>query len=132
MLKNPPELKVAEGDLVKVLEPTYSRRSPDHVYDARVVKVARAWITLQEITEDGRVGPREWRMRKDKQDDGTDSNYRKQFRTLEQYEVEKRQAAVYAYLREQGLDTHAGPWASDERRLVLANLLRAHEGLPLI
>lgn len=124
-----PELgKVAIGDHLLVIPATYARRPPEPV-EAVVTKVARVWTELEEAAGEGRK--RTWRMRLDTQDEGGDSHYCARFRTREQHAWEQRLMAADTCLREAGVGLgHGKPWQEPDRRIALANMIRAYDGLP--
>jgi hypothetical protein len=124
-MPKPPLGKVAVGDRLIVIPATYSNRIKKEPAEAVVTKVGRVWVDLDEAN-----GPRSWHLRLDTQHDGSQSNYHDRFLTHEQQQWEQRQTAVHAYLREQRVTIeHRSPWQDEDRRLVLANLMRAHDGL---
>ena len=124
-----PELgKVTVEDELLVIPPSRRYCSNDPI-PVRVTKVGRVWLDLVEINN-APSQAKSWRMRIDTQREAKD-NYDHRFVTAEQYAWEQRENAVAVYLREQGVDLRAGSlWNTPERRVVLANLLRAHEDLP--
>ncbi|MEU5900394.1 beta barrel domain-containing protein [Streptomyces venezuelae] len=98
---------------------------------ADVVRVGRYWITLQEVApRPGFSSRRTWRMDSRTQDDGT-GMYAVRYVTPEQHAADQRDTAADAYLKQAGIRLLDGcAWRSGEGRIILANLLRAHEGLP--
>ena len=93
---------------------------------AEVTAAGRVWLT---IASDRRM----WRMRKDTQDlasgYGHGYGHVDRFVTPDQLDWERRVSVANAYLREQRI---LPDFDWDEQRLVLANLIRSHEGLPPI
>jgi hypothetical protein len=125
-----PELgTVSVGDRLLVIPARYGR-TPTEPIEVTVTKVARIWIDM--AATDKSAWPR-YRLRRDTQHDGGESNYRTRFVTREQYAWEQRLRQVNEYLREAGVDLAWNkPWNTDERRIVLANLMRQHEELPAL
>lgn len=129
--EKPPLGNPAVGDPVLVLQTGHFRRSdPREVVDAVVAKVARVWIDLEQAYPATAHGLT-WRMRRDTQCDGSPTGNGYRFLTPAQHAWEQRVALADAYLCSVRLLPDPGsPWRPRERRLVLANLLRGHEGLP--
>lgn len=130
-----PELgPVAVGDHLLVLPRSYGRGSRPEPIDAVVTKIGRVWIDL-ESTAPRPVNARAqtWRMRLDTQSDAgpkEQQQYATTYVTAEQYAWSQRNAAVEAYLREVKVRLdYESPWNEPKRRIVLTNLLRAHDGL---
>lgn len=124
-----PELgPIAAGDPVVITDP--DRRDAEQ--SGFVVKVARVWITVGlGSPDDGHSSRMTYRMRRDSQSQATGFGHGgHRFATPEQHAWDQRLKAANRYLREQGVDLRSdSPWRSDERRLILANLLRAEAGL---
>ena len=124
--------KVAVGDELLVIRPFNRYRDDNDPVRVRVVKAARVWIDLEEIDQVSSYA-RTWRMRLDTQNEGSKYTQQDRFVTAEQYAYETRVDAADAYLCEVKVRSDYGSlWNAPERRIVLANLLRAHEGLPEI
>ena len=87
---------------------------------AEVVSVARVWVTIKRTTEGY---PREWRMRKDRQHEGsTYIGTNASFATLEQHAWDETAEWALGTLREQGIDLrNSSPWRG--REIELADLL---------
>ncbi len=119
----PPLPKLAPGDEVIVIESPY-RSSSEH--RAKVTKVARVWIDLEEIGD--RPYPRHWRMRVDTQNESTARRGGCRFSTPEQHEWDQRLADAYKRIRAHGVvvEFHS-PWHAPERRMLLADLLDQHK-----
>lgn len=108
-------------------QPVIVRRSPNdsrgrapgqrHI-PARVTNVARVWVTI-EGTEDSQYRPAVWRMRKDRQDEGSKySGSNASFATLEQHAWDEAQSWALATLRDHGIDLrHSSPWRGRETEL---------------
>lgn len=117
----PPLPKLAPGDEVIVIESPY-RSSSEH--RAKVTKVARVWIDLEEIGD----RPCHWRMRVDTQNESTARRGGCRFSTPEQHEWDQRLADAYKRIRAHGVvvEFHS-PWHAPERRMLLADLLDQHK-----
>lgn len=114
-MKRPDLGKLAVGDEVFVII------RGQHI-PARVAKVGRVWVDLDEIDDRFRY-PRSWRMRQDTQADG--SGYGSRFVTPAQHDWEARHDAAEKYLEEQGIAFRYGsPWDTSERRIMLAAILK--------
>ena len=130
-----PELgKVAVGDHLLVLRSSHGRGPRPDPIDTVVTKTGRVWIELEETAaRPVNVGPRIWRMRLDTQSEAgprEQQQYAISYVTAEQHAWRQRVAAVDAYLREVKVRLdHDSPWNDADRRIALANLLRAHDGL---
>lgn len=127
MLK--PELgKVAVGDRLLVIPASYGRGALDPV-EVVATKAGRVWVELA-ATDDVRSFARTWRMRLDTQNINSGYSSQDRFVTREQYAWEQRESAVHQYLIDIGIrPDRDSPWDSSDQRLILANLLRAHDGL---
>jgi hypothetical protein len=123
-----PELgPVKVGDRLLVIPAGYGR-GPREPVPCAVTKVGRVWVELTEVTDSR---PRSWKLRLGTQDAGSGYSNRDRFVTPEQYAWEQRDSAVHQYLVDVGIrPDRDSPWDSAERRIVLANLLRQHDGLP--
>lgn len=118
----PPLPKLAVGDEVIVIQPNY-RDTREH--RAKVTKVARVWIDLEEISD--RPYQRHWRMRADTQNDGGDIQPNR-FVTDEQHAWTKALADATARIGSHGINVgHHSPWHAPERRMLLADLLDQHK-----
>lgn len=126
-----PELgKVEVGDRLIVIPGRRSRYSDTTPRPAIVTKAAPVWIDLVEESTQDRPYPKSWRMRRDTQHEGGNTNYNARFVTPEQYAWEQRQLAAVKYLKEIDLRLEwSSPWASGDKAIVLANLMRKHHGL---
>jgi hypothetical protein len=125
-----PELgKVAVGDRLLVIPARYGRTQPEPRLVA-VTKAGRVWIDLEAVGDDS-WRSQTWRLRLDTQDAGSGYSNRDRFVTPEQYAWEERRSSVSTYLREQGITVESSsPWRLEEDGLlILANLLRRHDGL---
>lgn len=121
--------KPAVGDLVYVIRSANDmrgRKPEDRAIPAKVVKVARVWVTVE--TETGYS--RERRFRISDQSDG--SNYpgsSERFVTSEQLAWEITRRGANEYLRDQGVDIgYRSPWRG--REVELAALLKTAETSP--
>ncbi|MFI8932413.1 hypothetical protein ACIG3E_32715 [Streptomyces sp. NPDC053474] len=120
---------VRVGDSVMVID-RYGTGSHEPVR-ALVTKAPRIWLEMTEAEPRAGRTPLTWRLRRDTQDDGGGRHNRPRFLTSAQHAREQRRTSVDAYLAGAGIRTEHGTlWHTPENRLVLANLLRAHEGLP--
>ncbi|HEX5543647.1 MAG TPA: hypothetical protein VFX60_19190 [Micromonospora sp.] len=121
--------KIAEGDEVFVWPRKYGRGGPNEPVAANVTKVARVWIELIEGQPHlGGVHRREWRMRRDTQNEGQ-GHYSARFVTADQLAYDKRVSEADRVLREQGIDLRReSPWSAPEERVRLADLLRTAIG----
>lgn len=130
-----PELpRLVVGDIVNVMTRD-NRGHPNPPLRATITEAKRIWLTLTEIIDGERSRARTWRMRRDDQGDDSQIGYRDRFATDEQLAWEARQTAATDFLKEAlGKDTvysmRRGRYYGDE--VTLANLIRAHEGLPPI
>lgn len=104
------------------LSPNDSRRKPpEECYiPAKVRSVARVWVELERV---GEGWPREWRMRRDVQHQGTQySGSNASFATLEQHAWDETQDWARGVLRDNGIDLRTdSPWRG--REIELADLL---------
>lgn len=118
------------GELT-VGQPVMVRRSPndmrgrkaeDRYIPATVVKVARVWVTL-EGQEPGWRTPRQWRMRLDTQDEGTQySGMNASFLTMDQHAWTETRDWARAVLKDHGITLDMrSPWCG--REIELADLL---------
>lgn len=116
---------IAEGD--KVIVRLLHYRNSTYV-EATVTKAARVWLTITENAPDSHdegFRAREWRMRRDTQNTGSDSGYGESFQTPEQREWERRSTEASNFLFDQGISLrHESPWNSDGQRMRLADILR--------
>jgi len=113
---------LAVGDEVIVSQ--HRGRSWDYIR-ARVTKVARVWVELEEI-ENASSRKRTWRMRLDTQREGGEGNYLSHFRTPAQHEWEKQRDDAQTFLGQQGLrPAFASPWRGADQVIRLAALIRA-------
>jgi hypothetical protein len=114
------------GELT-VGQPVMVRRSPNDMrgrpaeqryIPAKVVKVARVWVTL-EGQEPGWRAPRQWRMRLDRQDEGTQySGSNASFLTMDQHAWDETAAWALATLQDHGIDLRSNsPWRGREIEL---------------
>ena len=125
------ELKVgAEVFVRRSSNEMRGRDASERYIPAKVTKASRIWIELQEVWAEGHthefITPRTWRMRRDKQDEGTqypDSDA--SFVTPAQREYDDRASEARSYLAEHGIRVERGSWYG--REVELADLLRAHE-----
>ncbi len=94
---------------------------------ARITAVGRVWVTMQAVGSG-----REWRLRRDSQNDGRGIGYSTNFATPEQLAYDKKASAAHAYLRDQGIEVrYHSPWSGNDGAIALAALLRkADEGNP--
>jgi hypothetical protein len=125
-----PELgPVKVGDkLLIIANSRYSKREP---LEAEVVKVGRKYVYLKEV--DGHRYAREYQCKLSSQYQVANHTPSYRFVTQEQYAWEKRNAAAEEFLKETGIEFRLGSrsrYLHDQ--LTLANLIRAHEGLPLL
>lgn len=113
------ELKPGQ-DVIVVRSPNDQRnRQPDDIrLPAKVIKVARVWVTLGDPRKPDWSIYR-WKMRMDTQDEGSDfSGSNARFVTIEQNEWEETRAWAQGVLREAGVDIRSGsPWAGREVEL---------------
>lgn len=118
-----PELgKVAVGDKLIVLVPKH--RGEAGPYQVEVIKAAPVWLTLQQVDNASRT----WRMRRDTQDEGGDTNYNPRFVTAEQYAWEQHQTEVHNALQNAGIRMREdSPWKGEERRTALAEFISQYE-----
>lgn len=118
---------IAVGDQVVVTDHGYRTSVTIH---CAVTKVGRIWVDLEEADPSDPKWPRRYRLRLDTQDTGSQYSTRDYFRTLDRQAWDNQARAADQYLRQQGIEFTSGSrWRSEERRLTLANLLRAHDGL---
>lgn len=130
-MTEPVSTPVRTGDRLLVFEPR--RGSSREPIEVEVTKAPPVWLEMTEVQAREGFRPRTWKLRRDTQDDGGESHSRTHFLTPEQYAQRQRRAAVNAYLAAVGIRTERDkPWNDEERRVVLANLLREHEGLPAL
>lgn len=131
-MAKPPLGPINVGDTVLVIQPRMRRAGNELApIPATVTKSARVWIDLQETDTDGRA--RTWRMRLDTQDDGGDGRWATRFATPEQLAWQQRITAANSYLRDAGIKVDFDSrWSGEDATILLANLLRAHDGLPKI
>ena len=125
-----PELgKVALDDELLVIEKQYNGSDKVPI-KACVIKAGPVWIEMIELYQ-VRSMARTWRMRRDNQSESANpSPYTTRFATSEQHTWDRVEAAD-AYLEQVKMTPNpASHWHTPERRLILANLLRTHEGLP--
>lgn len=117
-----PELgKVAVGDRLLVIR-TNNRIHREPI-DAVVVKVGRAWISLEAIS-----GHSAWRMRLDTQDEATGFGYGgDRFVTPAQHEWEQREAEAQRVLSDAMVSVYRGRWGEGERLLALAEFIRTYD-----
>ena len=97
------------------------RRPPEECYLPAVVrKVARVWVELERV---GDGYPREWRMRRDKQHEGsTYSGSNASFATLEQHAWDITHTWALGVLRENGIRLDPGSrWV--DREVELADMI---------
>lgn len=121
--------RVAIGDRLLVIPAGYGRGARGPI-DVTVAKVGRVWVELSEVDE-VRSFAKTWRLRLDTQDSASGYSHTDRFVTADQLAWEQRENAVDAYLREVSVrPDRDSPWGTPERRIILANLLRAHDGLP--
>lgn len=120
---------------IKTGDPVFVRRSmndmrgrpaSDRYIPARIFKVARVWVGIEQTDEEpGVPGVQTWRMRRDTQDEGTryiGSNA--SFVTPEQKAHDEQLATAQDYLREAGIGlSDTSPWR--DRELDLAGIIRA-------
>lgn len=122
-----PSERPALGDLetgseILVVDPYYQRRTLNP-RAARVTKVARVWITAQEVNGDFRY-PLEWRFRKDNQTNASDNSYSTHFYTPEQYLHYRAVSDAMAFLKEQKVvPNFSSPWGKDNRLVELARMV---------
>lgn len=124
----PPLGDIKVGDEVFVERSSNDMRGrdkSDRYIPARITKVARVWIEI-ESTDGARRWPRNWRMRRDTQNQGTQyigSDAR--FLTPAQHEQVERLRVAMTFLREQGITVERNsPWL--DRTPELADLIRSH------
>jgi hypothetical protein len=114
-------------DVIVKLSPNDSRRkAPEDCYiAARVRKAARVWVELERV---GDGYPREWRMRRDVQHEGsTYSGSNASFATLDQHQWDITRQWANGVLREAGIDLRSdSPWRG--REIELADLLSKAAG----
>lgn len=90
---------------------------------ARVVKAARVWLTIEAPHARGH---HLWRMRRDTQNEGTDSMYQARFVTPAQHQYDERLREANDYLFDQGIELRPySPWREPHRRVALADLIRS-------
>ena len=126
--KRPALGDIAEGATVYVWPSTNGRsRKPDaRPAPAKLAKASRVWMTIECITDDD--WPREWRMRRDTQDEGNRMHPQQnaRFVTPEQLAYDDAVAAARRTILEHGLIIDFGTrWDSDAGRVRLAQLLRS-------
>ncbi|MDX3066395.1 MULTISPECIES: beta barrel domain-containing protein [Streptomyces] len=131
-MAEPDSTPIRVGDRLLVVEPRW-RASSGEPIEAEVTKAPPVWLEMTEVRAREGFRPRTWKLRRDTQDDGGEGHSRTHFLTPEQFAQRQRRAAVNAYLAEVGIRTERDkPWNDEEHRIVLANLLRQHEGLPAL
>lgn len=110
-------------DVIVRKSPNDSRRQPpeDRFIPARVVSVARVWVELERVGDEG--WPKGWRMRKDTQHEGSQySGSNASFATLEQHAWDETDMWARGVLAEAGIDLrHGSPWRG--REIELADLI---------
>lgn len=109
------------GTEIMVVPPTYNRRYPAQHILAKVVNKGRVWITVETAEETARH--QTWKLRLDTQHDGSNSNYKVWFYTLEQYAFREARGAADQFLStEQGIRTeYSSPW--HHRSIELARII---------
>lgn len=131
-MSQPVSARVLVGARLLVFEARW-RSSSHEPIEVEVTKAPPVWLEMTEVTAREGFRPRTWKLRRDTQDDGGEGHSRTHFVTPEQHARRQRMSAVNAYLAEAGIRTERDkPWHDEERRIVLANLLRQHEGLPAL
>jgi hypothetical protein len=120
--------QLAEGDKVLVFEGTWGRPRREAI-PAVVEKASRIWLILRD-GGDGSRYPRQWRMRRDTQDEGNKQYPQGNgwFVTPEQHEYDERLAAVDAVICDAKVRLDdgwrgAGRVWTPERRIALADLI---------
>lgn len=121
-----PELgKLTKGQRVMVRRSSNETRRvaalEQYWIPAVVVKAGRVWVDLE--TAEGHRPRRTWRMRKDRQDEGTQySGSNASFATLEQHEWDETNSWALAALQSHGIDLrYDSPWRG--REIELAGIL---------
>lgn len=97
------------------------RKLPEERYvPATVRKAARMWVELERV---GDGWPREWRMRRDRQDEGSQySGSNASFATMDQHAWDETDRWARGVLRDQGIDLRReSPWIG--REIELADLI---------
>jgi hypothetical protein len=112
---------IVVGTEVMVVPPTYNRRYPAQHVLAKVINKGRVWITVETVEVTAPL--KTWKLRLDSQHDGSTSNYKTYFYTLDQYRYRQALEEARTFLTEQqGIRTdYSSPW--HHRTIELARLL---------
>jgi hypothetical protein len=107
----PVMVRRSQNDMIR--RPAEQRYIP-----AVVTRVGRVWADLESQESDGRT-PRGWRMRMDRQDEGTQySGSNASFATLDQHAWDETQDWAMAVFQDHGIDFRSGsPWRGREIEL---------------
>jgi len=110
------------GDMLYVIHPSYRKGVPSSHQLVKVIKVARAFVTLEEIPEDPNKGVmwghlRVWKMRIDGQREDSAYSYAPYYRTPSQLKTHQLYRTSRDFLHANGITLDGKRW-QDEREVI--------------